>query len=1164
MDRRVAARILYASLLFLLFLPRAFAQSVSREDGRSAAFAAPFEDETERALGAFRFFGLESYAADVIARAEASQADDRFSLNDAFLSLDLFRSLSDYYRGRPYSSQRTIDSIVTNTSHADRTATDAALLGALEFYGHTPLRRTDVEAGLSRLEHIATFTAAAAAVQPEILFWKAEGFRALGERSRAESNYREAIEKSSDPRLTALTHFRLAELFEREGRFPEADSNFTAVSRIQESPLLLLSLLRLGAVQRSEKNYRAVLVTMNRADSLYRLTDHTIRTSARDLEYASPLIEELMIRSTEEDRILGRVSEAVYSYPRPSQLVSPFYTSEVDLLRGSALSELGQYEQATVILTTGDELIDGARDSSASYSLTEQARFVSDALRFEKGWSLFQRGLYKDAAAAFLELAVADTGRRNYRVLRESSVPLREQGRFFDPFLNDSLAIASTVPTIDRSILSKARIDTTFFIYNDFPERARYYAGVALARAGMLGEAAQTLQKLTLDPAMLYSDQATYQLGLIRFAQNSYEAQKLLLPVSYEKSIRGGYASFLLGELAYRKNDYERAEGYFLNAFANLPTEDTAIRATAHLERGLSLIPLGNWHDAADELNTYLTQSHEHIPGRTDEALFWMGKAYFRAGDYDSAASSLSRLLTEYPTSSRLEDAQYTYAWSLFEANDFARAEPEFERVIAMDSISRYAYDVLVRAGDSYYAMGEYRRANTLYNLGTDRPAFNELRTTRAVLMLGVARLKIDSTRSAMNEFEYFTHKYPQSDIVDLAYFDDAIAAYSINQTASAEATVEKIVSQFRQSAVAPRALFVAGEERVRHGDIRGSLHYYQAVLNSYPRSREAGPALFALQDALADLKRIPEALAIADTFVARNPANPISPMVLIRAGEFKMKLHEPASALASFRSFVAQYPSNSARPQAELLSAEAELATGDTGTAMQALDTIVSKYDSLDVAAAAYLDRARIERVRKAFDSASLDFLRAFQDRYYSFDAAPQAMLEYGEMLTEEKNVDSAVQIFSMLTARYPIAASIAARAAIHAGELLSQQGKNDSARAIYGNVISAHPRDALGGAAEVRIGETYLLESNWAQAAASFTSAKRDFALAPESDMQRLFGLARADVHLGKKAEAIRTLQALLAMRGVPESEHSEADALLHTLQPVLKKKAKKGVRR
>jgi len=1129
----------------------------SSDEMRSAAFATPFEEREDHAIADFRRKNNLSLSDEELSELQCANRDD-YGLQEQLLSLDMFRSLAAYLRKNTFSQQELIDDVLSNAPPKSSLPPKAALLGALEFYSHSPLRRVDVEAGLTRLNSVREIGDASSNIQAEIHFWKAEGYDAIGEYASAETEYRLAAQVPNGQILKALADFRLGEMLEREERYAEADASFAAVTRISESPLMLSALLRLGAVERSEKDYPDVCRTMDRADSLFRITKHSIRSSARDFEFTSSLIAELM-------REEYRASDTT------AQLVSPFYLSEVDLLRGSAESGLGNYDKATEILTDGERLIDSELqhnempDSSAATahpesSISEQARFVADALRFERAWSLFQREKYQEAAGAFLQLTVADKGRSNHAILKEASPGLREQGIYYDKFYDDSLLNLRS-PALDHSVLSKIEIDTSDFIYNDYPERSRYYAGVALYRAGMLDEAADVLEKLVVDKTALYSDFASYQLALIRFAQHNYSAEKLLEPLSYEQSIRGGFASFLLGELAYRRSHYERAEGYFQNAFANLPPQDTAILAVAHLERGLSLIPLGNWREASSELTAYFKTSHEQIAGRTDEALFWLGKAYFRAAEFDSSRVIFSRLLSEYPKSARFGDATYAYAWSLFQSNDFHDAEPAFEKVIALDSISRYAYDALARAGDSYYAHDDLKHANKLYNLAVDRPAFNELRTTRALLMLGVTRMKLDSNRSALNEFKYLTTKFPKSDIIDLAYFNSAVAAYSLNLSDDAEATIGKLVKHYHNSAVAPRALYVAGEERVRRDNNAGALEFYQKVLKDYPRSHEASMSLFGLQDALANLNRIPEALAVADTFIQRDSANPIIPSVIIRAGQFKIKMHDNYGATANFQKFIRDYPTNLARPKAELLLAQSELASGDTTIALAQVDTVIAKYDSLDIASQAYLERARVEEKRRQVERAYIDFTKAFDDKYYSADAAPEAMFEYAGMLVAEKETDSAIVTFSAIAAKYPIEASIVAKAEIRAGELLAAKRKWDDARSAYSKVIASHKKDIFGSAAMVRLGEDYLREAKWDSASQSFIDAQDNFPLSAESKPRALLGMAKAASHLGKKALAIKNLQILLAMRGVSSEERTEADSLLHILQPVEKKKRKKG---
>ncbi len=1157
--RRCGRIVLGITFLLLFYSVSSHAQHTTGE--RSTVFEPTFDEKIEHTLSTYQQEALQGLGSRTFEELQKEYLQV-FGREETLLSLNLFRSLHEYYRGRPYAVQSITDRTLSKAAPGNRTKAHSALLSALAFYAHSPLRRADVKAGLARLTAITSISGASAPVQPEIYFWRAEGFRALGELSPAEEQYRRALSTAFDQKLRALTEFRLAELLERQQRYASADSAFRVVSRIPESPLMLIATIRRAAVQRSMKSFRSVLQTLDAADSLLKGSGIRVVTSARDVNYTSPLIQSILAGSSDVEKpdISSTTdSQSARTHPTP-QLLTLFSASDCALLRGSALSELGEYQQATSILRVGESLVDRIPDSSLSNpSLREQARFESDALRFEEAWSLFQQAKYEVAAGAFLQLAVNDSIRRQ-RLLVQSPAALREQGKFFDPFLNDSTSLHSS-PDIDRSVLAKQDVDTSLFFYNDFPERARFYAGIALARAGMLTEASDVLLKPTLDKSMLYSDRAQYQLALIRFAQHSYEALKLLEPIAFEQSIRGAYASLLLGELSYRKKFYEKAESYFANSYANLPLEDTASRASAHLERGLSLIPLGNWTEAARELHAFLATSNKPETGKTDEALYWLGKSYFRSKQYDSARVTLRKVLLDFPTSERKVDAQYGYAWTLFEANEFKLAEPEFEKVIALDSNTRYSYDALSRAGDCYYAIGDYTKAAIIYNQAVDQPAFNDYRTTRANMMLGLTRMRLDSGRSAMNGFGYVASKYSKAEVVDAAYLNKALSAYSINQTEAAEQSIDKLVSLYHSSPLSARGLFIAGEERVRRDDLLGATGYYKRVIKEYPRSTEAGRALFALQDALVQLKRSGEALAIADSFVNRYPDHSLRSEIILHSGQLKLQVGDGPSALRSFQQFLANYPTSPDRPHAELGVTRAMLLSKDTTAALAAIRSFVSTYDTMDIASSAYLERARVFRARKMVDSAARDFQAAFDPKYYSSDAAPQAMFEYAGMLSETKRIDSAITIYVDLSTHYPLEATISTRGALRAGELLESKGRHKEARTQFDRIALAHPTDVWGGAAKVRAGESFLAQGEERHAADAFDSARENWSLSTDAAIRALYGLARANARLGKKADAIRNLRELLEMRGLSAESRDNATSLLLELQPRKQKKHSKG---
>lgn len=1122
----------------------------------SPVLAPSLEEDAEYILHDERDLDLPRYAGYALERLERPARS--YALENYFYSLDIFRSLSEYLASSSITAQAVNDHVLRDAPKSNRIYSETSLLSALEYFSHQPLSRIDIESGLTRLEAIQRTNAASPEVESEIEFWLAEGYNTIGNAARARSHYDAAVKIVSDPRLNALSYFRRGELNEREARLEEAQSDFTKASAQGSSSLRILASLRRAAVLRLLSRFNDVLKETDRADSLLSHSTLRVRTSARYFDYHSPLIEELYLTNTENDRIIGSAPDHAIAFnaaPSTIQLVSPFAYGEVALLRGSALLDLGQLDKATTILKNGEQYVLSVEDSSKSVFISRQRQFLLNALRFEHAWALFSSKNYEKASSEFLALAKADTMPR-LLIRREATATLREQGFFADPFYQEAATV--TAPAIDPVLLRTTTIDTSFFFYNDFPERSRFYAGVALERAGKLTEAQQIFVALGQDKSVLYSDRANYELGLIRFQQQGFiQAEALLKPFSYEKSPQGVFASLLLGEMAYRKNLYDKAINYFTIAINGLDSTLPTLQAAAYLERGLSYVPINSWKQAASDLSDFLDTHPPKEYGRTDEALFWLGKALFRLGDLDGAKSDFETLMNEYPKSDRIVDAFYNHAWTLFRNSDYLTAAKEFQQVIALDSITRFAYDALSRAGDSYYALNNLTKAADIYNQAVDRPAFNNLRTTRALYQLGVTRMRLDSIRSSANVFSYLINKFPTSDIVDRAYFNLALAYYGINQNAQAEQAVEKIRTAFPQSATAPQALLLAGNERLRKDDSKGAISYFQRILDAYPTSKEAAPALFAQQDINIKLKRYAEAFAAADTFIARFPQSYLNSSILLNKGKLQLSVNQPGPARETFQTFLRNYPYDAEKSTARLLLGRATLASGDTTNALTIFGSVIDTFAGSDAAANAYLERARVEKKQKNAGAATADFNALLAMDYFSTDAAPQAMTEYAQFLADQNQKDSAIAVLQLLASRYPAETRIVARGLLTAGGYYSDLGKDDQALQAYNRVVTAHDKDLYGGSARTRRGEIYLKQDRNEDAITEFTTARKNSSLTEETEVRRLMGLSKAYIATGKKSDAATTLRALLK-HDLSDTDQRSAEQMLASVAP--KKAAKK----
>ncbi|HEY6221615.1 MAG TPA: outer membrane protein assembly factor BamD [Candidatus Eisenbacteria bacterium] len=87
---------------------------------------------------------------------------------------------------------------------------------------------------------------------------------------------------------------------------------------------------------------------------------------------------------------------------------------------------------------------------------------------------------------------------------------------------------------------------------------------------------------------------------------------------------------------------------------------EAAVGGVASFDRGKEAFDRGDWMDAIADFKAYV----EQFPGteKTDDALFYLGEAYFRTKDYALASGQYDRLIRDFPGSPLHPDALYQLA----------------------------------------------------------------------------------------------------------------------------------------------------------------------------------------------------------------------------------------------------------------------------------------------------------------------------------------------------------------------------------------------------------------------------------------------------------------------------------------------------------------------
>ncbi|MEI8134526.1 MAG: tetratricopeptide repeat protein [bacterium] len=1039
-------------------------------------------------------------------------------------------SLEAYHRRELIASQNALHEIIEHETSSSLHYSEAKLLAALELLSEQNIdakKRSAIEENLLKIDTVSfvgnNFVAA------EYFYWLAEIRRYNRDISASANSYQSAIARLSailhyddsithhrSSSLKSLSQYRLAELYEYELRFIKACELYDTVASNPSSKLRIFSSLKRASLLRSIGDYHSSLKELSRTDELFGLQINTlVSPSERTLQYESSFSYS---RSLSGDSVL---------------YCSQYTLAQIFLLKGSAYSNLKEFDSAKKFLLLAQESLNRSVDSLKQAS---EYRFLRHGITFERGWMALGNGANDSAATLFSELASEDTSSHSNSLSSNSEIS--DGASFFHERKNEKA--------------SGTFAATTSYIYDDYPERARFYLGIALSRAGKVDAARDVLTNLSLDPSALYSDKAKYHLALVEFRSGrSIQAEALLSQIVLHRSLSGVFASVLLGDIHYRRSSFAKASEYFAFALANLPEHDTVLRSVCALERGLSLLPLGSWAESAENLKLYVALTTAKSDG-LDEALFWLGRAYFRADSMPQARNCFRRILTEFPETDRKIDAQYGYAWTLFMNGEYVNADKEFTKVIEIDAITKYAYDALSRRGDAFYALGDIKNSLAVYNLAIDRPTFNEYRTTRSLFQTGVLRMLSDSGRSAMNLFRTIYTKYPKSNIIDRTYYNYSVAAYSLQKDDEANEALRILTTKFKDSPFAPKGYFLGAYQDQKKGNYRTAYTRYKKIIQDYPNADEFVPSIFGAINVLSRQKKNAEAIALCDTFLLKNPHASFAPRLLYQKGEIQFTSNDLQGAAKTFTRFTDEFPADTLLPWAKFMYAKTQLGTCENCTeAKDLLSELTTKYANQDVASFAYLELAKLQVRLDETDEAATNFTKAFAMEYYSSEAAPKAMYEYARYLTSERRLsDSAVHVYDDLVNRYNEETKIGGNAMLEASTVLLSTGKRSGAISHLEKLASAQEGYELAAEARLRMAKLFFSDGATKKALTEFERARNDNSTRPEQLGKSYIGSVECQIAMGNKKKAKLLLGEVLANREIPKSYRVKAKEILQSL--------------
>jgi TolA-binding protein len=668
---------------------------------------------------------------------------------------------------------------------------------------------------------------------------------------------------------------------------------------------------------------------------------------------------------------------------------------------------------------------------------------------------------------------------------------------------------------------------------------ALLYRTVALKRMGDMDEAQRQLSALSVQSTYPFLDLALLELGQIYYEKEEYDAARKTLEFAQRESrnaITSVRIHLLLGgtyiELrSWQKavDEYRTAERLALaGSRVFMPQRDWYL-AESRLKQGIALVKNDRNSEAIPPLLGFIAENNKDP--RMDEALFWLGEAYFRKKMLQNSAETFGQLVKNYPASPRKEEALYGQGWSHFQMKQFKQSSKVFDRMIKDFPDSKFAMEVLARQGDGYYITKNYSKAAQSYKRAADLSPMSEAGQYCAYQNCH-ALYRMKQYDKASRSLVLFVRKHHSSPYTSYAVYLNAWIIFQQGRYSDAIEKFKYLISAYSTSPLAVRAHYAIGDAYYNMGSYDEAITAYKQVIENYPSDPLAADALKSIQYCYLALGKEDEAMRVADQFIETNPNTSITPDIIrIKVGML-ISSSKYEDAISEAENFIEKNPSYESNDEFLYTMGKSYINLNDPKKAAETFAVLKSKYPKSDYVSLGYLELGLMEKEQMNDPDRADSLLHLVQTEYKGTNAAAQAGYERAWINVVKGDTLKALEIWQQIGSEYK-GTQYSDQSYYKIAMTYRLKKMNDSARVYFNYLAGRYENPTIAAESQYRIGELFMREDNWESASEAFLIAREKFAGYDDWYSLSLMNLGEAYERMESYMEALEIYETLETLR-------------------------------
>jgi tetratricopeptide (TPR) repeat protein len=338
------------------------------------------------------------------------------------------------------------------------------------------------------------------------------------------------------------------------------------------------------------------------------------------------------------------------------------------------------------------------------------------------------------------------------------------------------------------------------------------------------------------------------------------------------------------------------------------------------------------------------------------EATLWAGECYYDLGDYENAVTAYNNYLSgSQGSNANRALARYDLGYACYARKQFSEAATNFSKFIATTPDKGNVHiiaDAYNRLADCYYYAADFTKAAENYEKAykTD-PSAGDYPTYQQGQMKGLKRDysgKIEALNRMISEF-------PSSALAPSALFEMAESYGELGKTDRQIETYTTLASSYPSSPQGRKARLLLGITYLHSGNNAAAVANYKKVITDYPSSEEARVAAEDLKQIYADSGKVEEYVNFINQVPdAPRPETSELAAMTLQGAERAVDNENYTDALKLATEVVTKYPDSESAIDALAIKADAETRLGKSSDALESYKALESRAsDAADINAA-------------------------------------------------------------------------------------------------------------------------------------------------------------------------------------------------------------------